>query len=213
MRSSWSSWISIIPPCRHAADLARKGRTKAAARAAASAMFAHPFRHPVNEAEIPSLAGAINQRLPEQVEWLTRLADNYLLVEPARRPDLRGQPRRGAGPVPLVLPVVEAPRRFRACPGQAVPPDGRAEVPRRGGGAHAADRGGDGRPARRRACRGVRTGTRTATSVRTNRGTSPKRSATACRTCGRTCRLTRRCCLPRPCWRWRSSISARAATT
>ncbi len=72
------------PSMRQAAALARQGRTRPAARAAARALFAQPFPHPVNEADIPALAESINQRWPDQVQWLTRLADNYLLVEPPR---------------------------------------------------------------------------------------------------------------------------------
>jgi hypothetical protein len=70
------------PSMRHAGELASQGRTKAAARAAAEALFAQPFRHPIIEAEIPALSREINRRVPGQVEWLARLADNYLLVEP-----------------------------------------------------------------------------------------------------------------------------------
>lgn len=70
------------PSMQQAAELVAQGRTRQAARAAAAALFAQPFRHPVREAEIPVLAREINRRVPGQVEWLVRLADNYLLAEP-----------------------------------------------------------------------------------------------------------------------------------
>jgi hypothetical protein len=69
---------------RRARQLAGRGRIKAAACEAARAMFARPLRHPVREAEIPALARIIKRRWPAQVDYLTRLAENYLLVEPAR---------------------------------------------------------------------------------------------------------------------------------
>ncbi len=83
--SQFLKFVDLNHPSMHCArELAGKGRVKIAAHAAAQALFARPFRHPVDEAEIPALAKIINQRLPAQVEHLVRLADNYLLVEPPR---------------------------------------------------------------------------------------------------------------------------------
>lgn len=73
------------PTMSRAKELAGKGRVKQAAREAARAMFAQPLRHPLREEEIPALAAIINRRWPEQVAWLRRLADNYLLKQPSER--------------------------------------------------------------------------------------------------------------------------------
>ncbi len=62
-----------------AAGLLRAGRRRAAALEAARVMFSRPFRLPVRESEIPALAGAIRERFPAQVEYLTALAENYVL--------------------------------------------------------------------------------------------------------------------------------------
>lgn len=67
------------PTMARAKELSAKGRVKQAALAAAAAMFAKPLRHPIREQEIPALAETISRRWPGQVEWLTQLADNYLL--------------------------------------------------------------------------------------------------------------------------------------
>lgn len=72
------------PSMARARELAAKGRTRQAAREAARAMFAEPFRHPVREQEIPALAGIIRKRRGDQVAWLRRLADDYLLAKAAR---------------------------------------------------------------------------------------------------------------------------------
>jgi len=72
-------WATLM---QQAAQSAKRRRIKAAARHAAAAMFAKPFKHPVDQRDIPALADTINRRFPDQIEHLVRLADNYLLKAP-----------------------------------------------------------------------------------------------------------------------------------
>ncbi len=72
-------WAKLM---QQAAQSAKRRRIRAAARQAAAAMFAKPFKHPVDERDIPGLADTINRRFPDQVTYLVRVADNYLLKTP-----------------------------------------------------------------------------------------------------------------------------------
>ncbi len=81
------------PIMTHAKQLAGRRRYREAAREVARAMFAQPLPHPINEDEIPALAKIVNQRWPDQVAWLRRLADNYLLRTPKNSGILCGENR------------------------------------------------------------------------------------------------------------------------
>jgi hypothetical protein len=81
--SQFLAFVDLAHPSMcQARDLATAGHTRRACLAAAKALFASPFKHPVDETEIPALARAIQERVPQQVQHLVRLADNYLLVKP-----------------------------------------------------------------------------------------------------------------------------------